>query len=50
MIMLLENDATSRRNVSLCLQRYRDAGRTVKVIQSNTGGDFNDAWRVMHHG
>jgi hypothetical protein len=50
LIMLLENDATSQRNVSLCLQRYRDAGRTVKVIQSNAGSDFNDAWRAMHHG
>ena len=49
LIMLLENDATSRRNVSLCLQRYRDAGRTAKVIQSNVGSDFNDAWRAVHH-
>jgi hypothetical protein len=49
LIILLENDATSRRNVSLCLLRYRDAGRTVKVIQSNVGSDFNDAGRA-HHG
>jgi hypothetical protein len=46
--ILLENDPTSHRNVSRCLDRYRGSGRVVRVIQSRVGSDFNDAWRVRN--
>jgi putative DNA primase/helicase len=46
--LLLENDATSRRNVSACLDRYRSAGRTVAVVQCHIGYDFGDCWKARH--
>jgi putative DNA primase/helicase len=48
--LLLENDPTSEKFVRVCVNRYRDAGRTAHVVVSQVGSDFNDAWKAMHHG
>jgi hypothetical protein len=48
--LLIENDPTSEKFVGVCLDRYRTAGRTVHIVRSNVGSDFNDAWKAMCHG
>jgi putative DNA primase/helicase len=46
--LLLENDPTSEKFVRVCVDRYRDAGRTVHVVVSHVGSDFNDTWKARH--
>jgi len=44
--LLEENDATSRRGVKACAERYLQAKRPVTIVSSNVGSDLNDAWRA----
>jgi Toprim domain-containing protein len=48
--LLLENDPTSEKFTRVCVNRYRDAGRTVHVVVSQVGSDFNDAWKARNNG
>jgi hypothetical protein len=48
--ILLENDNTSHKAVSICMNRYRSAGRTVRIIRSLIGSDYNDAWKAVQDG
>ncbi len=47
LIILEENDPTSRRDVKTCAKRYLNAKKPVTLVTSNVGNDFNDAWRAM---
>jgi hypothetical protein len=44
--ILEENDQTSQSDVSVCMKRYRGAGRSVEIVTPTVGSDFNDAWRA----
>jgi hypothetical protein len=44
--ILEENDATSRRDVKKCAQRYLEAGKPVNIVTVQGGNDFNDAWKA----
>jgi putative DNA primase/helicase len=50
LVLLLENDSASRAAVTACMRRYRDAGRTVRVIQPHFGSDLNDTLRAIGNG
>jgi putative DNA primase/helicase len=41
--ILQENDPTSRRDVKKCARRYAEAGKSINIIASESGNDFNDA-------
>jgi putative DNA primase/helicase len=44
--ILQENDPTSRRDVKKCARRYAEAGKSTNIIASESGNDFNDAWKA----
>jgi putative DNA primase/helicase len=44
--ILEENDATSRRDVKKCAQRYLEAGKPVNIVSVQEGSDFNDVWKA----
>jgi hypothetical protein len=44
--ILEENDATSRRDVKTCTQRYLEAKKPVNIVTVKGGSDFNDAWKA----
>jgi putative DNA primase/helicase len=44
--VLEENDATSRRDVKKCAQRYLEARKPVNIVTVQGGSDFNDAWKA----
>lgn len=46
LIILQENDPTSRRDVKSCARRFLDARRPVNIIEPKVGNDFNDCWRA----
>lgn len=46
LIILQENDPTSRRDVKSCARRFLDTRRPVNIIEPKVGNDFNDCWRA----
>lgn len=48
--IIQENDDTSRRDSSVCRDRYLRAGKPVNIVRSRIGNDLNDAWRAGRAG
>jgi putative DNA primase/helicase len=44
--ILMETDATSRRDVKTCSRSYLERQRRVNIVEPKIGNDFNDCWRA----
>jgi putative DNA primase/helicase len=46
--LLQENDAASKKAVTICGRRYLAAGKPVNLITPKIGNDLNDVWKAVN--